>query len=158
GGAALTLLTTGLARMVLPSVSLRLVLLLAVADFFFGRISDAAAQAFQGLDRMALTAALTALPNGVRFVAAGALVSISSPPATDAWASWYLLGAIASAAAAVGAVSALLGRPRPSLAVATSGLREGGYFSVNLAAATIYADIDKAMLARMASFDAAGVY
>jgi O-antigen/teichoic acid export membrane protein len=51
-----------------------------------------------------------------------------------------------------------LGRPEFHLRHLTSELREGAYFSVSISAQSSTNDIDKAMLARLATLEATGVY
>ena len=52
----------------------------------------------------------------------------------------------------------LLGRLSTAWAVSARELREGFLFSTSLSAQTIYNDLDKTMLARLATLDAAGIY
>src|SRR5262249_12538994 len=78
GCAVLPVVASALAHLILPGLSLTLILVLAIADFFPGRLSDTAAQAFQGLERMKLTAFLSAVPVGMRFLAAAGFVVFAS--------------------------------------------------------------------------------
>jgi O-antigen/teichoic acid export membrane protein len=51
-----------------------------------------------------------------------------------------------------------LGFPEFKLSKSAAEIREGSYFSASLSAQTIYNDIDKTMLARLGSLEAAGIY
>jgi len=55
-------------------------------------------------------------------------------------------------------VSKKLGAPQLTWRRSMRELREGFYFSAGLSSQTIYNDIDKAMLARMGTLDATGIY
>jgi O-antigen/teichoic acid export membrane protein len=70
----------------------------------------------------------------------------------------YLLSTAVSASVGVLLVYLKLGSPRLDIARVTSELREGFYFSVSHSAASIYNDIDKTMLARLYTLEAAGLY
>jgi len=55
-------------------------------------------------------------------------------------------------------VSQLLGKPKPFAAKIPAKLREGIYFSIGESASNINANIDKTMLASMATLEATGIY
>ena len=63
-----------------------------------------------------------------------------------------------SSAVTVIFTTAHLGAPKLKLCLIPAELREGFYFGAGLSAQTIYNDIDKAMLTRLSSLDAAGIY
>jgi O-antigen/teichoic acid export membrane protein len=71
---------------------------------------------------------------------------------------WYLAASVVAAALAALSVTIALGWPLAALRRARKDLRDGAYFSASLAATTIYTDIDKVMLAQLATLAAAGVY
>lgn len=154
----LTLLAVAVSVVVIPGLTLQLVLLIAFSELMFMRISDTCAQAFQALERMRMTALLIACPHAFRFGAAILFVLAGGGRGPETWASWHLVGAISGAAAAVSVVVVRLGAPHYSVRLALRNARDGGFFSLSLASTTIHANIDKAMLARLASFDAAGIY
>lgn len=152
-------LVMGVSHVVLPpATSLLLVLLVAVADLLFARFVDLAGQAFQAVERLERTAAMQFLLSLSRLGGAALLFVAPFPKTALAWAALYLLSTAVSALVTLAWVRRDLGwgplDPRPTL----REFREGGAFAVSLSAQTIYNDIDKTMLARLVSADAAGVY
>jgi O-antigen/teichoic acid export membrane protein len=157
-GAPLTLIAVGAGWLLIPNVPTRIVLTLAVAEFFFARLAETSGQAFQGFERMVATAQIGILPTLFRlgFAVLIALSGGSSLPAT--WAYAYLCATVAAAAVSVVVATAVLGRPRPYRPLAPSTLGQGAYFAVAQSSSGIYTDIDKTMLASLATVQAAGIY
>jgi O-antigen/teichoic acid export membrane protein len=75
-----------------------------------------------------------------------------------AWSAVYLAGSILAALIAVAWVTFSLGKPKLALHRIRGEGAQGFYFSVSLSAMTVYNDIDKTMVARLATLEAAGVY
>ena len=76
-----------------------------------------------------------------------------------AWSVAYLATSAVCALVAIYCVLSRLARPAFSgLGRIRGELREGFWFSTSLSAQTIYNDVDKTMLARLATLDAAGIY
>jgi O-antigen/teichoic acid export membrane protein len=82
---------------------------------------------------------------------------IAHPNAVQ-WSTFYLVTTSISATYALIAVCRRLGLPRLGLGSLTGDLREGFYFSVSLSSQSIYNNIDKTMMVRLATLEAAGVY
>jgi O-antigen/teichoic acid export membrane protein len=158
--AAVPLLGIGLAlgALLLPATALTTVGLFLLAEVVFARIVDAAAQAYQALERLAKSACFVVLSPLARVIGALGFVLSSSPRTAAGWSIWYAGALAGSAAVAVVAVSVFLTRPRPDLRHLRRHLRLGFYFSIGSAATSIYADMDKSLLARLATGDAAGIY
>jgi O-antigen/teichoic acid export membrane protein len=158
-GALLTAVVMTVAALLLPgSVSLLLVVVVSVADMVFLGIICLATQAFQAVERLDCTARLWVHLSLARLLGAAVLAFAVDSPGPLAWGVIYLLTTAASATVAVRAVNRTHGRPRLALWRIHPELREGCYFSISLSAQTVYNDIDKAMLASLASLHAAGVY
>ena len=164
---AVTLLTgTGLlaivsvgARLWLPSdVPLLLVLLVGAADLIFVRLADVSAMAFQAHHQMSRTALVHLLLGPVRLAAALVLLATTPHPTAVQWGGVYLLGAVVGGVAAVLLVTRELGKPAVKAGQLTEELGEGTFFATTLAAQTTTNDIDKALLARLSTLDATGVY
>jgi len=68
------------------------------------------------------------------------------------------VGSVIASFVAVLWVTSCFGQPRLALRRIPLEILEGLYFSVSLAAQTIYNDIDKTMVARLSTLDAAGIY
>lgn len=158
-GFVLTVLLMILAPLFLPStLSPLLLLLVAISDLFFFRILDTAGQAFQAVSWLSKTAWLNLLPGLTRMGAALALVSLFQQTTAITWAGLYLGSTAVAAMIAVSMVHHELSPPKLALWRIKPEIREGCYFSVSLSAQTIYNDIDKTMLARLATLEATGVY
>ena len=140
------------------SISPLLVLSIAIADLLFARMLDIAGHAFQAFDRLGWTAQLQVLLSLLRFGAAVSLIVLTPSPTPTEWGLLYLLSTAVSASVGIVLVHRKLGSPELDIARVTSELREGFYFSVSLSASSIYNDIDKTMLARLYTLEAAGLY
>jgi O-antigen/teichoic acid export membrane protein len=144
---------------VLPSsIAPLLVLSIAVSDLLFARVLDVSGQAFVAFQRLGWTAQLQVLLSVSRLGAALGLVALETSPTPVQWGSLYLLSTIVSASVGVWLVHRQLGTPKLDLARVASEIREGFYFSVSLSAQNVYNDVDKTMLARLSTLEAAGIY
>ena len=152
------LATVGICVWILPSISWQLILVLGMAEFIAGRLTETSAQAFQAFDRMALAAQMFLLPNISRLASALALVTFTTVPTPFQWAVWYLVCGVFAASVAVIVVTKQLGAPRPVPALLRRDFKLGGYFAVGLSSNTVYAEIDKTMLACLATVEATGIY
>ena len=159
GGTCLLALVTLIARVVLPPViPLGLILAVGAADLIFVRLVDISALAYQGVQRLHRTAQLQLLVNPLRMMAAGVLLLTTPEPTAGHWGVFYFASAAVAGCLAITIVIRELGLPQFGLEHLRSEMREGAYFSIGLSAQTIYVDIDKTMLARLATLDATGVY
>jgi O-antigen/teichoic acid export membrane protein len=91
-----------------------------------------------------------------RLIGIGGLALAVSHSGVMAWSAVYLAGSIATGLVAVAWVTFSLGKPKLALHRIRGEGAEGFYFSVSLSAQTIYNDIDKTMVARLATLEAAG--
>ena len=149
----------GLCRVVLPkSIPLIVVLLIGVSDLLFVRVLELAASAFQAHEMLSHNAHLNVLISLTRLIGIAGLAIKASHSSVLAWSMVYLAGSIVAALIAVYRITSKFGWPRLALNRIRSESLEGLYFSVSLAAQTIYNDIDKIMLARLASLEATGIY
>ncbi len=159
GAGTLALLATVLVRgTVLHNLPLQLVLLLGVAEFYFGRLIDLSSRAFQAVDQLQFSAALNLLPYLSRSIAAVLFVTLQDGTRAVDWGWWYLGGTAVGAVLACGMVVQRLGFPRFRPREIRGTLTDGWYFSISLAAGSIYSDIDKTMLAQLSTLRATGIY
>jgi O-antigen/teichoic acid export membrane protein len=141
-----------------PSIPRRLVWLVAASDLFGLSIIGMCAQAFQAFDRLNWTATINVLLSSGRLAGALVLVAFHRHPTALQWGYIYFCSTVIVVLAAWFLVATKIDSPkfsRPRFAVES---REGLYFSVGLSAQTIYNDLDKTMLARLGTLDAAGIY
>jgi O-antigen/teichoic acid export membrane protein len=146
-------------RLVLPEAGgTGVVLLLVLAELFAVQLIELCGQAFQARDRLDSTAAITAMASVVRAAAVVVYAGLSPAPSAAGWAAWYLASTAGAAAVACAMVVARLGSPRFRRGLLRSSVREGLFFSIGSASKTVYSDVDKVMLSRIAGVDATGIY
>jgi O-antigen/teichoic acid export membrane protein len=153
-----------LAWAVLPArISWVVVLSIGIAEILFAPIVLGAINAYQGHDRIGRAARLVLVPVIPRLVAAVLLFGIAASLPTDtrlvAWSVMYVLAALCAAAYALFRVRRDLGFPSmPDVRELYTCAREGGAFAFGGAALKLYADLDKTLVARLATLEAAGTY
>ena len=158
-GSVLTFLAMALCRLVLPrSIPMLVITLISISDLIFMKLLDMGTWAFQSVERLSGNAQLNVLVSLTRLFGIAGLALAVSHPGVMAWSAVYLAGSIVAALIAVAWVTFSLGKPKLALHRIRGEGAEGFYFSVSLSAATIYNDIDKTMVARLATLEAAGVY
>ena len=158
-GPLLTVMVCAVAALVLPAaVNLGLVVTIALADLVFFNIVSTAQSAYIAVARVDRAAFMPIFLSVARCCAAIAFVYPSSSHTVARWGELYLAATAIAAGFALVAVTRSLGRPQLSVRRPLRNARQGALFSLSLLTATVYGDIDKAMLARLASLDAAGVY
>jgi len=146
-------------RFVLPaSIPVKLVIMVAAADLFGTSISLICGHAFIAFERMKWTAWINVLLSALRLVAAVILASVHVRPTALQWGELYLGCTSIVTLLALLLVIVKLGTPIFGLSRSAAEIREGFYFSVMQSSQTIYNDIDKAMLARLSTLEATGVY
>ena len=140
-----------------------LIAFIGLADLIFAPIGLSAITAYQGHERFGRAAHLSLIPVLPRLAGALALLPLTLVFPDDmrlsVWAFLYAVAAFAAARYAWRMVRKDLGpADKPSWLYVWSSLREGIAFAFGGAALKIYADIDKMMLARLATMEAAGAY
>jgi O-antigen/teichoic acid export membrane protein len=149
---------------VLPAgVSLPVIAFVGLADLVFVPVGQAAITAYQGHERLGRAAHLSLIPVLPRLAGAVALLPLTIVLPDDmrlsVWAALYAVAALAATLYAWRMVRKDLGpADKPSWLYVWSSLHEGIPFAFGGAALRIYADIDKMMLARLATLEAAGAY
>jgi O-antigen/teichoic acid export membrane protein len=158
-GSILLVVAGLLSKLLLPAgITLPLVISVAVADLIFSRLLDVSAQAFQAFQRLARTSQLMVLSNIARLILLALLLIWLRHPSPVVWGYFYLAGIGVSAVAAILLVNRELGTPVFKVATIFSDLKQGLFFSISLSSQNIYNDIDKTMLAKLGTLEAAGIY
>lgn len=148
-----------ISHFLLPAtIPLGLVMFIAASDLFGVNIGAICSYAFLAFERLKWTASINVLLSATRLAAALILVTLYHSPSASQWGIFYFGSTSLVAIVSLGLVLVKLGVPVFSLSRTAAEFREGIYFSVNGGAATIYNDIDKAMLARLGTLEATGVY
>ena len=154
----LTLVLLLVSPWVLPKIPTELVILVAISSLFCGRAIDVASKAYQAVGQLKRTAQLHLIPNVLRATAAIVMVSVIPHPTARDWILFGLFSLGLAGIVSLLMVQVELGAPQFTRSMKRSELVEGGYFAIGLSAQTIYNDIDKTMLARMATLESTGLY
>jgi len=142
-------------RAVIP---LSVILLVVASDLVVYRFVDVACLAFQSVEKLGWTANLNVFASLTRLAGITAVLLVARPTVI-AWCVAYLAASAVCALVAIYCVLTRLARPAFSgLGRIRGELGEGFWFSTSLSAQTIYNDVDKTMLAHLATLDAAGIY
>lgn len=149
----------GISHFLSPAtIPMKLIMMVAASDLFCSNLVVICARAFQAFERMKWTASITVLLSAFRMAAAVILAMVKSNPTALEWGEFYLVSTGMVALLSLILVLAKLGAPAFNFARPVAEIREGLYFSVAESAQTIYNDIDKAMLARLSTLEATGIY
>jgi O-antigen/teichoic acid export membrane protein len=158
-GTGLTLGLVTLAPLFLPkAISPVLLVLAALTSLILGRVLDLARMAYQSVSRFDRTAQMNLLPHMLRAGAALWMVTFFPDPGAFDWMVLSLICIGTAALASLGFVHCEIGPARPKFSQILPDLKQGSYFAVGLSAQSIYNDIDKTMLASLASVEATGLY
>jgi O-antigen/teichoic acid export membrane protein len=149
----------GISHFLFPTkIPMKLIMMVGGSDLFCLSVATVCGQAFMAFERMKWTALINVLLSAFRLAAAVILAAAKSKPTALDWGGFYLYSTAVVALLALILVVAKLGAPAFNLARSATEIREGFYFSVAQSAGTIYNDIDKAMLARLSTLEATGIY
>jgi O-antigen/teichoic acid export membrane protein len=158
-GLVMVALMALIARFALPKdIPLRLVLLISLADMIGLNLIIVSSSAFQALEQMNWTSGIWVALSLSRFLAALLLTLSFAHPTALQWSYAYLASTSLVVAGCLALVTARLGLPRLGLMQQKRDLLEGFFFSTSFSAQTIYNDLDKAMLGRLGTLQATGIY
>jgi len=135
-----------------------LVLLVAISDLLFSGIVTLASHAFTAFEMLGRTAQIGIILTGSRAICAVVMYFFLSCSSATSWAVLYLGSTVIAAFYSYVAVSRKLGRPRWRWGLKRYHVKEGFFFSLSLSSQSIYNNIDKTMLVRLATLEAAGIY
>jgi O-antigen/teichoic acid export membrane protein len=150
------IILTGLQYFLLPKISLVTLLLVAVSDFVGERTRMVVCAAFIAHQQHYKNAWLEVTAGALRLCLVGLLWLWGA--SLEHWALLYFLGGLTIGLIAYFWGVKSFGKFSSNLKEAFSNIPEGFFFSVGLAAQSAYADMDKAMLARLSTLEATGIY
>ena len=157
-GTLLSCLGVGLSAVLhLKTVSL-VVTIVCVADLVLLKVTELAAFGFAAMDQMKQTSIQNVVVSLLRLGGIVALVVTVHPVTLDLWVFTYLFTTLLGTLYALVKGWQLWGRPVVDLRALREDATEGVFFSVAGSATTIYNDIDKIMLSKLADLAATGVY
>lgn len=135
-----------------------LVLLFGLSEILLTKCVDLAAHVFLGLEKHVVAVFFYNLLMVVRVACAAALLWGWTQPTALAWAQLHLAAGALTTGVVLFCSVRLLGRPRTDFARAKGEMKKGVFFSILLSANSVHTDVDKIVLARMASAATAGAY
>lgn len=130
----------------------------AAAELGAAPISDLVMHCYQGHERVRAASFVLTAGSGARVVAAILFVTLGTDLTAPHWAAWYLGASVLTAVVSLAFAMRQLGLPGLGRNALVTIFRHGVFYSIGSASRTVYADIDKTMLARMESASVAGVY
>jgi O-antigen/teichoic acid export membrane protein len=156
-GAVLTVIALLIRSAVLPSgVTVAMLLAVAVAEFLGSQLTALCAQVFLALEQARHHAQLLTWSTALRVGAS--LILLGSAHTPLHWAYLYAAAGLIGTACGFIAVCWVCGSPRIKLHLIVPSLREGFHFATSTATQTVYNDIDKLMLSRLSTVEAAAIY
>ncbi|HXP08525.1 MAG TPA: oligosaccharide flippase family protein, partial [Acidobacteriaceae bacterium] len=157
-GTLLSALGAGLSFLLGLKTPLFVVITVCISDLILVKLIDLAASGFTALDRMTQTSIQSVVVSLLRLGGIASLFATAHPVTLDRWVVVYLLTSALGTAYAVAKGWHFWGRPATDLHALRKDVTEGVFFSIAGSAATVYNDIDKIMLSRLADLAATGVY
>ena len=157
-GTLLSGFALGLTHLVRLQTGTLVVTTICFADLVLLKVTELAAFGFTALDRMKQTSLQSVVVSLLRLAGITTLLLTKYAVTLNHWVLVYLLTTLLGAIYGVAKGSQLWGRPRIDLPALRADMAEGVFFSIAGSAATVYNDIDKIMLSRLADLTATGVY
>ncbi|MCZ4495788.1 MAG: polysaccharide biosynthesis protein, partial [Thermoleophilia bacterium] len=158
-GGALMLLMAVFGQLVLPGrATLSLILSIGIAELVFANMHHIHAQMFLAVKNGRRAAQLPVMLVCARMLLALAYFATGQPASATTWGLLYLIASAAACALGFGLAVRAFGWPRIELDRLRGELATGFSYAIGLSSTTVYADIDKTMLARMTTTAAAGAY
>jgi len=143
----------------LPGISILTVFFIALANLIFLRLNDLVRDSFIGVGLLNYTARTIFLVSLHRFFAVLLLILISRSPSIITWSTLYCLATFLSSVFSTHLLIKQVDYPKFVLHKVRQNLKLGFSFAVGISAQSIYNDLDKSMLAKLAvTTEAAGIY
>jgi O-antigen/teichoic acid export membrane protein len=157
-GTLLSCLGVGLSTLLHLKTVPFVVTLVCVADLVLLKVTELAAFGFAATDQMKQTSIQSVVVSLLRLGGIAVLVVTVHPVTLDLWVFTYLFTTLLGTLYALVKGGRLWGRPVIDWRALREDAKEGVFFSVAGSATTIYNDIDKIMLSKLAELSATGVY
>lgn len=159
GGIALSLVLTALTDLIAPAELSRVAIFqIAFAELIGMKLVELVGALWQGVGKSRPLIILPPLVNLLRLAAALALFTLHGQSSLEEWAPIYILVTLPLGVFVAAHTTKKLGFGSGDLRLRGREIREGLLYSVALSSQNIYNDIDKAMLGRLNSVAAAGLY
>ena len=157
-GAMLAAVAVGLSLLLRLKTAPFAVLLVCLADMVLMKVTELAAFGFTASDRMKQTSMQNVVVSLLRLAGIAGLTATVHRVTLNRWVLVYLLTTLLGTIYAIARGSQLWGWPETDLAALREDAAEGVFFSIAGSATTVYNDIDKIMLSKLADLASTGVY
>jgi O-antigen/teichoic acid export membrane protein len=134
------------------------VTIVCFADLVLLKVTELAAFGFTALDQMKQTSIQSVVASLLRLAGIASLIVTTHQVTLHRWVVVYLVTSLLGMMYALWKGSREWGRPAIDIRALREDAAEGVFFSVAGSATTVYNDIDKIMLSRLADLAATGVY
>jgi len=156
-GFALAILALLLRPILLPSgATAAMLAAVAIGEILGTQVTAICAQVFLALEQAQRYAHVLTWSTALRVIAAVILLTTSHTALR--WACLYTAASLIATAIGLIAVCVCCARPQFRLGLVVPSVREGVHFATAYASQSVYDDIDKVMLARLSTVDAAAIY
>ena len=135
-----------------------LTVLVCLSDLFMIRVADLASFAFAALGQMGESARINVYITLTRLVGIVIISVMVHDPTVGDWTIAYVLGAVACFIYVLLRTTIAARGVRFHLRQAWRDVPESALYAVSTSSTTIYNDLDKTMVGRLATFTAAGIY
>ena len=132
--------------------------MVCLADMVLMKVTELAAFGFTASDRMKQTSMQNVVVSLLRLAGIAGLMATVHRVTLDRWVLVYLLTTLLGTIYALARGSQLWGWPDTDLTALREDAGEGVFFSIAGSATTVYNDIDKIMLSKLADLASTGVY
>lgn len=156
-----TVLVLGLSlcgKWLVGPVSASIVVIVAVGDCFFRRLTESAAQVFQAFEQLRYTAVLNTLTNLLRLTIVASLLVLFHHATAYQWAFAAMSVSCVATIMAITVISLRMGRPTFDVKLLARHAAEGFGFSIACSTGSLYNDLDKTMLGHYGMTIANGIY
>jgi len=138
--------------------SVALLATICISEILLTKIVDITAHVYYAQERHRYAGLVYSFHSLLRLAFAAGFVMSSLALTADSWAVWHAFSGLLAAGFALWLTHKQIGPASFQPALALKEVRDGVFFSIGLSAKSLYTDIDKAALARLASTEIAGAY
>lgn len=157
-GAVIALVLRSSARFLISPESASLAFLAALSTCLLNQLTAGASQVFQVFDEVRVTAVLSLSANLLRVLLVAALFLTTRHATALQWSACSVIISALAAIAAITAVTRRFGRPHVAIRLLLVRLLEGTEYAFAASTASLYNDLDKAMLSHYGLNAANGLY
>lgn len=157
-GCLLSLIVLSLAPLLLGAQFFWMTVLVCLSDLFMIRVAELTAFAFAALGRMGESARVNVYITLTRLIGIIVISVLVRHPTVRTWTTAYVLGAAVCFVYSFVRTTTAAGQINVHLRQAWRDLPDSALFAISTSSATIYNDLDKTMVGKLANFTAAGIY